>query len=236
MTSNWLSRKRNFALLCHSSNLLQLMSMTTYQPKRMADSPPWKPDTTMTRTILTTVLLLCAHAGSAAEEPQKSKNPLAAFHVLEGVWKGKGEGFGQVSAVTHEWKKVLGGKFMRLTTRSISNSKEGKTVVHEDVGFISWSHDEQLPRFRQFLSEGFVNTFRLEQASKPANGFNFEPESTEGYPRMAARMTLRFDNKDGYEMILELGEKGKPLRPCQTMNLKKVSSESTSRAAGKSRK
>ena len=33
---------------------------------------------------------------------------------------------------------------------------------------------------------------------------------------------LRFDQSGGYEMILELGAKGKPLKACQTMKLKKV--------------
>jgi hypothetical protein len=166
--------------------------------------------------------VLLAAASVGAQESPKATDPLAPFRVLEGVWQGESEGFGQTSKVTHEWKKVLGGKFIRLKTRSVSKGEDGRESVHEDVGYISWSNDENIPRFRQFLSEGFVNTFRLAEAKEPTRGFNFEPESTEGHRTLVARMTLRFDQARGYEMVLELGNKGKPLKACQTMQLKKV--------------
>lgn len=173
----------------------------------------------MPRQLAIVIAFVLAASTSVAGQEQ---DPLAAVQVLEGVWQGEGEGFGQTSIVTHEWKRILGGKFWRLKTRSVSKGRNGTESVHEDVGYVSWSQDERTLRFRQFLSEGFVNTFRLEPVEKPDRGFNFEPESTEGYPKMAARLTLRFDEADGYEMILELGTKGKPLKPCQTMKLKKV--------------
>ncbi len=150
-------------------------------------------------------------------------DPLSSLRVLEGTWQGDGEGFGQKSKVTHEWKRVLGGKFLRLKTRSVTQGKDGKESVHEDVGYVSFSRDENVLRFRQFLSEGFVNSYRIVGVAKHARGFNFEPESTEGYPKMAARLTLRFDRDgSGYEMVLELGSKGKELKPCQHMKLTKV--------------
>ncbi|MBC8356354.1 MAG: hypothetical protein H8E66_30620 [Planctomycetes bacterium] len=174
------------------------------------------------KTILVVAIVLLAAAQVGAQESPKAAGPLARVQVLEGVWQGDGEGFGQTSKVTHEWKKVLDGKFMRLKTRSVTEGADGAASVHEDVGYVSWSEGESTLRFRQFLSEGFVNTFRLEQVESPALGFNFEPESTEGIANLVARMTLRFDPSGGYEMILELGAKGKPLKACQTMKLKKV--------------
>jgi len=174
------------------------------------------------RMVAATTFLLLYGISAGAQKSSKATDPLAQFQVLEGVWQGESEGFGQTSKVTHEWKKVIGGRFLRLKTRSVSQDEDGRESVHEDVGYISWSPDENIPRFRQFLSEGFVNTFRLAKAKEPARGFNFEPESTEGHKTLAARMTLRFDKADAYEMILELGAKGKPLKPCQTMRLKRV--------------
>lgn len=174
------------------------------------------------RTIVVIAFALLAVASAGAQETPKADDPLATVQVLEGVWKGESEGFGQTSRVAHEWKKVIGGKFMRLRTHSVSKGEDGAESVHEDVGYVSWSDDERILRFRQFLSEGFVNTFRLEPVEKPARGFDFEPESTEGHEDLVARMTLRLDKAGGYEMILELGTKGKPLKPCQTIKLKKV--------------
>jgi hypothetical protein len=44
----------------------------------------------------------------------------------------------------------------------------------------------------------------------------------EGMETMSARMTLRFLDAETYEMVLELGTKGKELKPCQTMKLRRV--------------
>ena len=172
--------------------------------------------------IVVVAFALITATSVAAQESPQADDPLAPVQVLEGVWRGESEGFGQTSRVAHEWKRVMGGKFMRLRTHSVSKDENGAESVHEDVGYLSWSEDERILRFRQFLSEGFVNTFRLKPVEKPARGFDFEPESTEGHENMAARMTLRFDKAGGYEMVLELGTKGQPLKPCQTMKLKKV--------------
>jgi len=39
-------------------------------------------------------------------------------------------------------------------------------------------------------------------------------ESVETADPLVARMPLRFDQSDGYEMVLELGSRGKPLKAC----------------------
>jgi len=172
------------------------------------------------KLVMAAVVL--AAATTNAEEPLKTDDPLAPVQVLEGVWQGKSEGFGQTSTLTHEWERILDGHFMRLKTRSVSRDESGVETVHEDVGYVSYSEGEGLLRFRQFLSEGFVNTFRLESVAGPLPGFNFEPESTEGMEDLVARMTLRFTAPDAYEMVLELGSNGKPPKACQTMQLTKV--------------
>jgi hypothetical protein len=117
---------------------------------------------------------------------------------------------------------VLDDTFVRLETESITKTETGEDEIHRDVGYISWSEGEGVLRFRQFLSEGFVNTFKLETASASQPGLNFEPESTEGMEKMSVRMTLRFLDPDTYEMVLELGTKGRKLTPCQTMKLERV--------------
>lgn len=176
----------------------------------------------ITHRVAIAFLLVVSAAGLGQAQETRKADPLTPFAALEGTWHGEGEGFGQKSKVTHEWKRVLGGKFLRLTTRSVSVGRDGKESVHEDVGYLSWSREEKTARFRQFVSEGFVNTFQLKEVKGKERGFNFEPESTEGYSKMAARMTLRFNKEGGYEMVLELGSKGKTLKPCQTCNVKKV--------------
>ena len=158
----------------------------------------------------------------AAQDQPDGNDPWAPVRVLEGVWEGEGEGFGQTSTLTHKWQFVLNGNFLRLETRSVGVVESGEEDVHEDVGYVSWSKSEGVLRFRQFLTEGFVNTFILEEVASPQPGLNFEPEGTEGMETMSVRMTLRFLDAGTYEMVLELGTKGKELKACQTMRLRKV--------------
>jgi hypothetical protein len=173
--------------------------------------------------IATILFLLIIMAEAAiAQDPVDSQDPWAPVRTLEGVWEGTGSGFGQTSRVTHNWQFVMGGKFFRLETKSISDTNSGEADVHEDVGYVSWSTGEELLRFRQFLSEGFVNTFKIIDVEAPESGLNFEPENTEGVPTLVVRMTLRFKGANAYEMVLEMSSKGKELKPCQTMQLRKV--------------
>ncbi len=172
---------------------------------------------------LTCALLVSCLASTAAvgQETAKPNDPFAPLRILEGTWKGQSEGFGQVADVNHRWEPVLGGKFLRLTTRSAIVDDEGKETVREDVGYASWSAAEEVLRFRHFLSEGFINTFTIDPIEGPERGLNFEPESTEGFPDMAARLVLRFDGSEGYEMVLELGSKG-ALEACQWVTMKRA--------------
>lgn len=173
-------------------------------------------------SVLTTLVVLVMTGVASAQERAGSQDHWRPVRALEGVWEGEGTGFGQTSRLTHKWQFVLDGHFFRLETRSDSKSKSGEDEIHEDVGYMSWSESENVLRFRQFLSEGFVNTFRVEQVDTPQPGVDFEPEGTEGMETLSARMTLRFIDADTYKMVLELGTKGGDLKPCQTMTLRKV--------------
>ena len=159
---------------------------------------------------------------AAAQDQVVDNDPWAMVRGLEGNWEGVGKGFGQTSHLTHKWQFVLDGNFLRLETRSVDIKATDESEAHEDVGYVSWSESEGILRFRQFLSEGFVNTFRLESVTSPQAGLNFEPEGTEGTETMSVRMTIRFQDAESYEMILELGTKGEELKPCQTMRLRKM--------------
>jgi hypothetical protein len=173
--------------------------------------------------IGTLVLMAMLLASSVtAQEQINGNDPWALVRGLEGVWEGEGIGFGQTSELTHRWQFVLAGHFFRLETRSVVEVEPGEDEVHEDVGYVSWSEGEDVLRFRQFLSEGFVNTFKLEEVRSPRPGINFEPEGTEGMETLIARMTLRFQDAETYEMVLELGAKGEELKPCQTMTLRRA--------------
>lgn len=176
----------------------------------------------VTRFALILIAIAVVIMPASAQCQGNAEDSWALVRGLEGVWEGEGAGFGQTSKLTHSWEFVLDGKFLRLRTRSVSSTSDGDSEVHEDVGYVSWSAGEGVLRFRQFLSEGYVNVFTLSPATPPASGIDFNPENTEGMATFSVSMKLRFVDADTYEMVLAMGKKGTELKVCQTMKLRRM--------------
>jgi hypothetical protein len=167
-------------------------------------------------TALTGSLFRQVHAAEPDADPWQALRPLA------GTWKGEGEGFGAISDVTHEWEFVIQDKFLRLRTRSVQRGESGPGDVHEDIGIMSWDTGAERFVFRQFLSEGFVNTFDLVVRTGDKLTITFEPREAESTSGMRARMEMVFETGDLYEMTLELASPGKDFAACQQMRLKRT--------------
>jgi hypothetical protein len=144
------------------------------------------------------------------------------FRPLVGKWQGEGSGFGVVSDVTHEWEFVIDGKFLRLKTVSIPRTTDGAEEEHEDVGYLSLDTDRGVFVFRQFLSEGFVNTYDVVVTPHDTLEIVFEHRHAESAGGMRARLLLDFITATEYKMVLELAAPGKEFSPCQEMRLNKV--------------
>jgi hypothetical protein len=144
------------------------------------------------------------------------------FRPLVGKWSGEGSGFGSVSEIVHEWDFVLQGKFLKLSTRSVSQKKDGSKEIHEDTGFLSRDTDRGAFVFRHFLSEGFVNTYVVRTESDDRLRIVFEHREAESAGGMRARMRLTFKAEDEYGLVLELAAPGKEFTACQHMTMKKI--------------
>jgi len=168
--------------------------------------------------VLAAALLLPSAIPLSATVPEDSWGVLAP---LVGEWKGTGSGFGSVSQLTHTWRFVLDDRFLELRTHSVSETEDGNAEVHEDIGFISRDTDAATFVFRQFLSEGYVNTFDVGVAGEPLV-LDFAPRESESAGGMRARMRLTFVNHDEYTMVLELAAPGKDFAACQRMHLTRV--------------
>jgi len=171
------------------------------------------------------VLLLMGMFLTSVLRSGEKEDTWQVFKPLVGEWKGDGAGFGDVTDVTHLWDLVLQGKYLRLRTKSVSR-KEGKSVelqeeIHEDVGFLSWDTDRKSFVFRQFLSEGFINTFDVTINSEKPLMMIFGHRETESGGGMRAQMTLSFTGDTKYDMVLDLAGPGKEFSPCQQIHMKK---------------
>ena len=119
------------------------------------------------------------------------------------------------------WKFVLNNQFLELRTRSVTE-QDGKPVeVHEDVGFLSRDSERGAFVFRQFLPEGYVNTFEMGLEAEEPNVLLFDYREVEGAGGMRARMRLTFLTDGEYEMDLDLARPGKDFIPCQKINMRR---------------
>jgi len=153
---------------------------------------------------------------------QSDTDKWSGFRPLEGRWTGEGEGFGSVSDVTHEWGLALEGHFLQLQTVSTVRAAAGDGEVHEDVGFLSFDTDRSSYVFRQFLSEGYVNTFDVSILEGENLKILFAARESESAGGMRAQMRLEMLSDSEYEMVLDLAMPGKDFSACQTMRMKRV--------------
>lgn len=167
----------------------------------------------MRRWIATLLLpLLLAGAVASADE-----DPWAPLRPLAGAWEGSGSGFGATAPVRHTWSFVLGGAFFRLETVSGESGNE-----RGDVGYVSRDDDTGGLVFRQFFSEGFVNTYDVLLPADRPGTIVFEHRETESAGGMGARLVLVSGGPDNYTMTLELAAPGKEFAACQTMTMERT--------------
>lgn len=152
-------------------------------------------------TVLTIFLILPLIAlgqESKTEEPTEIKtDPWETLSFLEGTWTGTGDGMSGTSTVEVKFEFVLGGKFLKVTTRSVfePQEKNPKGEVHEDIGFISYNQAREVFVFRAFYIEGFVNTYVLSENPDDGNTLTFITEHVEGGPP-GTKAKLVFTKKD----------------------------------------
>lgn len=174
--------------------------------------------------IVVTIAILFAVALPIASDEPGAVDPWAPIQVLLGEWRGVGSGFGGTSQVRHTYRLVLNDKFVQSTTRSEFQPVEGENTgeIHEDLGFFSFDSDRGKLVLRQFLSEGYVNTYVLEDPQLNSNRLVFTSESSESSGGMAARLTFTLDGTDRYELVLELASPGKDFFSCQDVAMERV--------------
>lgn len=157
---------------------------------------------------------------NAETKAQEEDDKWRPIRFLLGEWRGEESG----SKVEHIYKFILQDKFIHSRTRAEFEPKEGEEEgeVHEDWGFFSYDSDREKIIFRQFLSEGFVNTYILEPIEPGGKKLIFNSESTESAGGMMARLTIEVVTENEYRMLLDLASPGKEFFNCQTITMNKV--------------
>ena len=172
--------------------------------------------------LVTVILLLMASAVSA--EDTGDTDPWQPIRFLKGEWIGTGVGMGGDSKVSHTYEYVIKENFLHLNTQSIfqSQDEDKPDDVHEDWGFFSYDSDRGMLVLRQFLSEGYVNTYVLAPVEPNSNTLVFISESAESAGGLRVRITYKIHNQDEYELLLDLAPPGKEFFNCRHLKMKRV--------------
>lgn len=139
-------------------------------------------------------------------------DPFERLAFLIGQWEGASDGQPGKGAVRRAYSRALNGRFIRVRNRSeyAAQPKNPKGEIHEDEGFFSFDKGRSRIVFRQFHTEGFVNTYVEDGDSSPTR-IVFVSEAIENIPPgFRARETYLVRGAEAFEEIFELAEPGKP--------------------------
>ena len=139
-------------------------------------------------------------------------DPFERLAFLLGKWEGASDGQPGKGTARREYARALNTRFVRVHNRSeyLPQPKNPKGEIHEDEGFFSFEKARKRVVFRQFHTEGFVNTY-VEDAESSTAKVVFTSEAIENIPAgFRARETYLVQGVDAFEEVFELAEPDKP--------------------------
>ncbi len=156
------------------------------------------------RTILTLLLFVCVTVPAKAQRGE-TPDRWSAFEFFLGAWTSEesatfGEGRGE-----RTYELVLRDRYLLSRNRSVFPPQDGLPDGddHEDWTVVSYDDDRDTYVLRQFNSEGFVNTFVLDDASTPER-LVFVLEASENARGTRATLTLTRTNANSFEEVFDL--------------------------------
>ncbi len=168
-------------------------------------------------TVVLSVLLASHPEFVSSQESAKSKEDVwAPLRPLVGKWEGKGKVPKGEADQQVEWKFIFGGKYLQATSLSVAVGDR-----HQDVGYFSYDRARKKFIYREFLSEGYVNTY-VARFSDDKKTITLTSESIEnGPPTMKALVKIKIDG-DKLSNTLSLGMGDKPMKVCVEGKLRRV--------------
>jgi len=172
--------------------------------------------------MLTLVIMALIAPLAAEQEPPADR--LARLRFLAGTWRGDQSGQPGRGTAERTYQFVLNDRFLQETNTSTYPPQERNTrgEVHRHMSVFSYDAARKRFVFRQFHTEGFVNTY-VEQPGTDAKTIVFETEAIENIPAgWRARETYTIVADDEFVERFELAEPGKGFELYSEARLKRV--------------
>ena len=173
------------------------------------------------------MLLVIAFLGApvGAQESGGSKpDPFAPLRFFAGTWRGDQAGQPGRGTAERTYQFILNDRFLQETNTSTYPPKERSNngEVHHHMSMISYDTARKLFVFRQFHTEGFVNTY-VQQPTADLKTIVFVSEAIENVPAgYRARETYAILSRDEFTERFEIAEPGKDFEVYSEARLKRV--------------
>lgn len=179
----------------------------------------------VTRAVWRTVILIATLMVPLwAQEPAAKSDPFALLRFFVGTWSGDQIGEPGHGAARRTYVFVLNDRFLQVSNTStyLPQEKNKNGEVHQDIGMIGYDKARKKFVFRQFHTEGFVNTYVQEEGSDTKK-IIFMSESIENIaPGWRARETYLILNENEFIERFELAEPGKDFLLYSEAHLKRM--------------
>jgi len=173
----------------------------------------------------TAILLVVTFAVSAyAQENAPKPDHFAALRFLTGTWRGDQVGQPGQGTAERTYQFILNDRFLQETNTSTypPQEKNKKGEVHYHMSVISYDGARKLFVFRQFHTEGFVNTYAQEPPTDDKK-IVFVSEAIENIPAgYRARETYTIVSRDEFTERFEIAEPGKNFELYSEAHLKRI--------------
>jgi hypothetical protein len=183
----------------------------------------------MTDIIRATIAVLLTASlvpSASAQAPAltNANDQFGPLRFLAGTWRGDQSGRPGQGTAERTYRFILNDRFLQETNTSTYPPQERNKTgeVHNHMSMISYDATRQRFVFRQFHTEGFVNTY-VQQPSTDAKTIVFVSEAIENIPAgWRAREIYTILNNDEFTERFELAEPGREFELYSEAHLRRV--------------
>ena len=172
------------------------------------------------------ILLVIACLGAPLDAQQGASTPdrFAPLRFFVGTWRGDQAGQPGRGTAERTYQFILNDRFLQETnTSTYAPQEKNKTgEVHHHMSMISYDTTRKVFVFRQFHTEGFVNTY-VQEPTTDSKKLVFVSEAIENIPAgYRARETYTILSDDEFTERFEIAEPGKDFELYSEARLRRV--------------
>jgi hypothetical protein len=178
----------------------------------------------MRQPISIALFVVLTTGGIGAQSPAVSSDRFAPLRFFAGTWRGEQAGEPGNGAAERTYQFILNDRFLQETNTSTypPRDKNKKGEVHHHMSLIGYDSARKAFVFRQFHTEGFVNTY-VQQPATDDKTIVFVTEAIENIPAgYRARETYTILSHDEFVERFEIAEPGKDFALYSEAHLKRV--------------